>query len=138
MRHILLLLPFLMDGLLEDVVREHNRKYPLRGVYDPSSELIGITMLFIQWYMLYRRRFPPKDKVDVQRLTNLGDKCVHIIRIHTYFAYLVFSVLNITYSTAGIWNNVKLCFRSLIARVILTWPGADGHRKKPQHPAHTY
>ena len=90
MRHILLLLPFLMDGLLEDVVREHNRKYPLRGVYDPSSELIGITMLFIQWYMLYRRRFPPKDKVDVQRLTNLGDKCVHILRCKLYFAYFAF------------------------------------------------
>ncbi len=29
MLHILLLLPFLLDGLLEDVVHKHNRKYPL-------------------------------------------------------------------------------------------------------------
>lgn len=74
MRHILLLLPFLMDGLLEDVVQEHNRNYPLRPVYDPSKELIEITMLFIRWYMLYRRRFPPKDAVDVKELIGLGDK----------------------------------------------------------------
>ncbi len=47
MRHILLLLPFLMDRLLEDVVHEHNQNYPLQPVYDPSKELIEITMVFI-------------------------------------------------------------------------------------------
>ncbi len=74
MRHILLLLPFLMDGLLEDVVHEHNQNYPLRPVYDPSKELIEITMVFIRWYMLYRRRFPPKDAVDVKEMIGLGDQ----------------------------------------------------------------
>ncbi len=74
MRHILLLLPFLLDGLLADVVVEHNRNNPFNPVFDPSSELIGITLLFIQWYNLYRRRFPPKDEVDVQNLTILGEK----------------------------------------------------------------
>ncbi len=42
MRHILLLHPFLMNGLLADVVQEHNRNYPLRPVYDPSKELIEL------------------------------------------------------------------------------------------------
>jgi hypothetical protein len=74
MRHILLLLPFLLDGLLEDVVNEHNRNFPLRLVYDPSLELIEITKLFIQWFMLYRRRYPPKDAVDVQEMITLGEK----------------------------------------------------------------
>ena len=81
MRHILLLLPFLLDGLLADEVLEHNRSHPLNPVLDPSSELIGITILFIEWYNLYRRRFPPKDQVDVQNLTSLGERCEHICRI---------------------------------------------------------
>jgi hypothetical protein len=72
MRHILLLLPFLLDGLLEDVVQEHNQNFPLRPVHDPSKELIEITMLFIRWYMLYRRRFPPKDEVDIKEMIALG------------------------------------------------------------------
>jgi hypothetical protein len=68
MLHILLLLPFL---LLEDVVQEYNRKHPLPSVVNPSSELIEITLLFIQWYQLYRRWYPPKDKVDIQDLARL-------------------------------------------------------------------
>jgi hypothetical protein len=47
-RHILLLLPFLLDGLLADEVLEHNRRHPLNPALDPSSELIGITLIFIQ------------------------------------------------------------------------------------------
>jgi hypothetical protein len=74
MRHILLLLPFLLNGLLADVVLEHNQNNPFNPVFDPSSELIEITLLFIQWYNLYRRRFPPKDEVDIQNLTILGEK----------------------------------------------------------------
>ena len=75
MRHVLLVLPFLLDGLLDPaVLEEHNRKHPLRPVHDPSTELVGITILFIQWYMLYRRRYPPKDKEDVKELAALGDR----------------------------------------------------------------
>ncbi len=62
MRHILLLLPLFLDGLLADEVLEHNRLHPLNPALDPSSELIGITLIFIQWYNLYRRRCPPKDE----------------------------------------------------------------------------
>ena len=74
MRHILLILPFLLDGLLADVVIAHNRANPFNPVFDPSTELIGITMLFIQWYNLYLRRFPPKDEVDIKDLTSLGEQ----------------------------------------------------------------
>ncbi len=81
MRHILILLPFLLDGLLADEVLEHNRAHPFNTALDPSSELIGITLLFIQWYNLYRRRYLPKDEVDIQVLTALGERCEHIYNI---------------------------------------------------------
>jgi hypothetical protein len=74
MRHILLLLPFLLDRLLTDVVLEHKRAHPLNPIYDPSSQLIGITLLFIRWFHLYHRRYPPKDEVDIQTLYTLGRK----------------------------------------------------------------
>ena len=90
MRHILLLLPFLLDGLLADEVLEHNRSHPLNPVLDPSSELIGITILFIEWYNLYRRRFPPKDQVDVQDLTSLV-KGVNIFIIFCIFYILQYA-----------------------------------------------
>ncbi len=48
MLHIHLLLPFLLDGLLADVVLEHDATYPLSPVVDPSTEPIGITLHFIK------------------------------------------------------------------------------------------
>ena len=100
MRHILLLLPFLLDGLLADEVLEHNRLHPLNPALDPSDELVGITLTFIQWYNLYRRRYPPKDEVDIQDLTTLGDRCEHIQHI-----LHIVPLIHILY-IIGIWNNV--------------------------------
>jgi hypothetical protein len=48
MRRILLLLPFLFDGLLADEVLEHHGLHPLNPALDPSSELIEITLIFIK------------------------------------------------------------------------------------------
>ncbi len=47
MWHILLLLPFLLDGLLTDEVLEHNRLHPLNPAWDPSSELIAIILIML-------------------------------------------------------------------------------------------
>ena len=104
MRHILLLLPFLFDGLLADEVLEHNWSHPLNPVLDPSSELIGITILFIEWYNLYRRRFPPKEQVDLQDLTSVGESCEHIYHIlhslHILYVLLTYVLIE------GTWNSV--------------------------------
>ena len=96
MRHILLFLPFLevLDGLLAGVVFGHNMAHPLHPVLDPSSEHNGITLLFIQWYgwyRLYRRRYPPKDEVDIQTLTTFGEsKSINCcIMISAYYAYTI-------------------------------------------------
>jgi hypothetical protein len=83
-----------------DEVLEHNRLHPLNPALDPSDELVGITLTFIQWYNLYRRRYPPKDEVDIQDLTTLGDRFEHILHI-LHFVYLIHILYII-----GIWNNV--------------------------------
>ena len=56
MRNILLMLPFLLHNLLEEEVEEYNRRNPFEPITDPSDECIGIVLLFIDWYHLYRRR----------------------------------------------------------------------------------
>lgn len=81
MRHILLVMPFLLEGLLTEEVDEHNRKNPFNPVIDPSPELVDITMLLISWYHLYRRRNPPKDEDDIRDFQGLS-----LRYILTYFA----------------------------------------------------
>jgi hypothetical protein len=72
MRNLLRVLPFLLHNLLEEEVEEYNSKHVFDPLVDPSNECIGIVLLFIDWYMLYRRRFPPKDEVDIQDLQGLS------------------------------------------------------------------
>ena len=86
-RHILIMLPFLLDGLLVDAVLKHSRAHPLNPALGPSSELIRITMMLIQ---LSRRRYPPNDEVDIQDLTNLGERCSAYCIYLTYFEYFTY------------------------------------------------
>jgi hypothetical protein len=72
MRHLLLLLPFLLDGLLSEEVEEHNKNNPLFKVSDPSSNMVEIVIHLIAWYQLYRRRFPAKDEDDIADMETLG------------------------------------------------------------------
>ncbi len=72
MRNLLLILPFLLHNLLEEEVEEYNRTHIFDPIVDPSNECIGIVLLFIDWYMLFRRRYPPKDEVDIQDLQGLS------------------------------------------------------------------
>ena len=72
MRNLLLVLPFLLHNLLEVEVEEYNSTHIFNPIVDPSNEMIGIVLLFIDWYMLFRRRYPPKDEVDIQDLQGLS------------------------------------------------------------------
>jgi hypothetical protein len=75
MRHILLVLPFLLHDLLRPEVEAHNRhNSPGDHVVDPSAELIGVVLTLLTWYRLVRRRSPAKDEVDLKRVTYLGHR----------------------------------------------------------------
>jgi hypothetical protein len=53
MRHLLLLLPFLLFDLLQDTVDEHNY---LHGTShkSPAQDLIDWILVLLEWYRLYR------------------------------------------------------------------------------------
>ena len=73
MRHILLVLPYLLHDLLRPEVEAYNaHKAPEDHVSDPSAECISVVHTFLTWYHLYRRRNPPKDEDDIKELTNLA------------------------------------------------------------------
>ena len=56
MRHVLLILPFLLQGLLTEEVEEYNRMNPLVRIVDPSPMMVEITIMLLSWYQLYRRK----------------------------------------------------------------------------------
>ena len=72
--HLLLLLPFILSNLFRDEVEEHNRHH--RGapspVIDPSEALIGVTNVFLRWYMLFRMTTQGKTAADIGTLRALS------------------------------------------------------------------
>lgn len=89
MRHVLLILPFLLHGLLTEEVEEHNRINPLVRIVDPSPMMVEVTIMLLSWYGLYRRKFPAKDEDDIKDLRSLGHRsiyfciqCIYSIDMH--------------------------------------------------------
>jgi hypothetical protein len=125
MRNILLVLPFLLHNLLEEEVEEYNRHNPFDPVVDPSDECIGIVLLFIDFYHLFRRRYPPKDEVDIQDLQVLS-LWYYIIQLilltntlFTYFTY--FTYVKLTCLFLDSWTCVALSFRSKTRKIVFIW-----------------
>ena len=76
LRHLLLLLPFVLDNLLKDEVDKYNRDKAQGSdvLVDPSEELVMVANTFVSWYKLFRRTNPPKTPRDVQTLTRQADQ----------------------------------------------------------------
>jgi hypothetical protein len=64
MRRILLLLPFLLDGLLTDTREEQNSGNPLGKVSGLSPKMVNIAVMPLLWHHLCCRRIPSKDEED--------------------------------------------------------------------------
>jgi hypothetical protein len=82
MQNLLLLLPFLLHNLVEEEVEGYN---PFDPITDPSDQCIGIVLLLIDWYHLFRRHYPPKDELDIQDLQGLSLGYASSITYGTYF-----------------------------------------------------
>ncbi len=74
MRHLLLVLPFLLHDLLRPEVEAYNAQHRDREpLVDPSSELIEVTQLLLTWYRLFRCSDPAKDEEDIKELKQASD-----------------------------------------------------------------
>jgi hypothetical protein len=64
MRHILLVLPFLLPDLLLPEVQEYNRQNPREEpLVDPSSDVIDVTPLLSRRYRLFHRVIRPRMRM---------------------------------------------------------------------------
>ncbi len=82
MRHILLVLPFLLHELVRPEVEEYNRLNPAEEpLVDPSSDCIDVTLLLLTWYRLFRRCDPPKDEEDIKELQELAHWYLNLSKI---------------------------------------------------------
>ena len=94
-------------------------------VVDPSDECIGIVLLFIDFYHLFRRRYPPKDEVDIQDLQVLSLLYYIILLIqlthtlNTYFTY--FTYVKLTCLFLDSWTSAALSFRSKTRKIVFIW-----------------
>ena len=89
-RHMLLVLPFLLPDLLQPEVEAHNaQNQPADHVVDPSAELIDVVLMLLTWYRLFRRRSPAKDEDDIKDLTRYAHR--HILYFD--FVQLIYSVM---------------------------------------------
>ena len=86
MRHVLLVLPFLLHDLLADEVAAFNLRYHNSPpVVDPSAELIEITLQLLSWYHLLRRRTPGKTDRDISDLRTMAE--AYLQRCKSVFPY---------------------------------------------------
>ena len=84
MRHVLLILPFFLEGLLTVEVEEYNRrKSPMARIVDPEPIMEDIIIMLLSLYELYRPKFPAKDEEDIKDFGTRGKrfKCMHILHI---------------------------------------------------------
>ena len=84
-RHLLLLLPFILDNLFSNEVDQFNSSRPGQPkVIDPSSELVTVANTFLSWYKLYRRITPAKTLDEIATLQQLS---------HRYLFYYVYYLI---------------------------------------------
>ena len=53
---------------MQDEVAAHNLSNPFQPIHDPSRQLVGMALLLLSWYRLYRRQMPSKDEEDIKKL----------------------------------------------------------------------
>ena len=69
-RHVMLLMPFIMQDLMTSEVRKWNEKHEDDQVEDPSNDLVDILCEFIEWYQCFRQR--EHNVSSIVKLRELG------------------------------------------------------------------
>jgi hypothetical protein len=127
MRHILIILPFLLEGLLTDEIEEHNAANQfIHRVVDPSSKMVDITIMLLSWYHLYRRKIPAKDEEDIKNLSKLGDR--YLNAYCAYSAYIcIYFIMN--FNHVSLWRQVPSAMQGAVSLHKQIWKLHRGNRK---------
>ena len=83
LRHLLLLLPFLLFDLLDKEIGDYNTSHGT-DLVNPAQQLIKLVLSLLEWYHLFRRT--AKTMVDLVRLEMLGkifvELCAVVFCVH--------------------------------------------------------
>ncbi len=117
-RHLLLLLPFILSNLIREEVQALNSRH--RGhnpLIDPFEELIGVANVFLNWYMLFRRKTPGKTPADITNFRSLSHRYIATIQIIAILSFINFIVIIviIVIILVGCWIFSEQCFLTAIS-----------------------
>jgi hypothetical protein len=74
-RNLMLMMPFIMEGLISDQVEHWNRQnHHDEPIEDPSRKLIHLFNLYLGWYSLFRKE--SKDVFDLETFHNKGKQLI--------------------------------------------------------------
>jgi len=135
MRHILIILPFLLEGLLTEEVEEHNTANQfIHHVVDPSPKMVDITIMLLSWYHLYRRKIPAKDEEDIKNLSTLGERYLSLSSAYSVLI-CIYIILNLDH--AFLWRQVPSAMQGALSLHKQIWKLHCGNRKDAFHQACT-
>jgi hypothetical protein len=78
-RHLLLLLPFILSNVFRVEVEKHNLRNQGARVVDPSEELVDVTIVFSPWYKKFRQVVLAKTLTDISILRSLSHRQLEYI-----------------------------------------------------------
>lgn len=115
-RHLLLLLPFMVHDLFSSEVQAWNAVPGNEQIEDPSPEIVAICLSLLQWYHLYRRSGHTTE--DVYLLDSLAtafmDRCAQLFPFRNGQGHLIMGTDKVHFmihAAAQIlnWGNIINC-----------------------------
>jgi len=124
-RHLLLLLPFMVHDLFSLEVKEWNADPGNEQIQDPSPEIVAICLSLVEWYHLYRR--PAHTTEDVYLLDSLAssfmDRCALLFPFRNGNGHLIM-------------GTDKVHFMKHAAAQILNWGSVINCSAEPSEITH--
>ncbi len=136
-RHLLLLMPLLCHELFRSEIALHNAQYG-ECVEDPSSLIIGVCIILLKWYHLYRslEGHDSDDFAELDRLARLffekhkevfpykngkGDWIMGTDKVH-FMIYCVSELMK--------WGSISNCNAEVVENTHKTWIKEQGPNTK--------
>jgi len=90
-RHLLLLLPFMVHDLFSSEVKTWNAVPGHQQIQDPSPEIVSICLSLLEWYHLYRRSGHTTEEVYLldSLATSFMNRCAQLFPFRTGKGHLI-------------------------------------------------
>ena len=115
-RHLLLLLPFMVHDLFSSEVKAWNAVPGNQQIQDPSPEIVAICLSLLEWYHLYRRSgHTTEDAYLLDSLaTSFMDRCAQLFPFRNSQGHLIMGTDKVHFMKHAAtqilnWGNILNC-----------------------------